>query len=416
MKFFPPFFCEIFMKRFVLFPCVLVLTFLGVSAFAQEKPPKPAEYTSEAEIARDAALKRDFDIQGEYLGSFGGWTVGLNLIAEGGGKFGLVAFVGGLPGDGWQRGDIRAFGKFAFNDNGELEYLLEKVDDGNGQRPITTDDTEALHGVATFTESTTTVESTKSSPIGRQRLMFRSGGIRNSRWLVGRPQGTLSTSTRSTSIKPAKLTFTVAEKDYEFVKQYRESPTLGLKAPKGAIVLFADGKASDVFEKAELNEEAKTLWSEAWTKPFEKKPYSMHVEFLLSYMPTARGQARSNSGVYVDETYECQVLDSFGLEGENNECGGFYKVSAPKVNMCFPPLRWQTYDIDFVPATFDADGKKTANAIISVKHNGKLIHQEIRPEKETGGRKKETSEARGLYLQGHGNRVQYGNIWLKYAE
>jgi len=406
------------MKRLVVCLNVLALTFFFTTAFAQEKPKKPAEYTSEADITKDAALKRDFDVQGEYLGKFGDWTIGLNLIAEGGGKFGLVVFVGGLPGDGWQQGDIRAFGKFAFNENGELEYRLEQLDDGGGRRTITADDTDALRGTATFTESATTVEPAKSSTADRQRPVYRIGGLRNSRLLGARSRGpVLSKQTDEKITKTdAKLTIVAAGNTYEFVKQYRESPTLGLKAPQGAVVLFADGQASEMFEKAELNKEAQTLWSEAWTKPFEKKPYSMHIEFLLSYMPTARGQARSNSGVYVDETYECQVLDSFGLEGENNECGGFYKVSAPKVNMCFPPLRWQTYDIDFVPATFDADGKKAASATISVKHNGKVIQNAIRPEKETGGRKKETPEARGLYLQGHGNRVQFGNIWFKYAD
>ena len=407
------------MKRLVVCLNVAALLFFVTTAFAQEKPPKPAEYTSEAEIAKDAALKRDFDVQGEYLGKFGGWTIGLNLVAEGSGKFALVVFVGGLPGDGWLRGDIRAFGKFAFTENGELEYLLEQIDDGSGRRAVTSDDTDAVRGTAAFIESTMTVLPAKTSAVDRQRQVYR--GFRNSRLNAARPRGASNvvpkqTIPQQTSFVPAKLIIAAAGTNHEFVKQYRESSTLGLKAPEGAAVLFADGRASGMFEKADINEEAKTLWSEAWTKPFEKKPYSMHVEFLLSFMPAARGQARSNSGVYVDETYECQVLDSFGLEGENNECGGFYKVAAPRVNMCFPPLRWQTYDIDFVPAKFDADGKKTDNAVITVKHNGKMIHQEIRPEKETGGRKKETPEARGLYLQGHGNRVQYRNIWMKYAE
>jgi len=345
------------MKRIFVFLNVWTLLFLSV-AWAQE-------YTSLADIAKDTALKRDFDLQGEYLGKFGDYKVGLNVIALGDGKFDFVAFVGGLPGDGWVRGDIRAFGKLAFQSDDELEFQLEQVDEGYSRRNITADDIDMLKGSATF--------------------------------------------------KDGKLTFVGSAAKFEFARENRESPTLGLKAPEGALVFFADGKKSDMLE-GKVNEEAKTLWAEAWTKPFEKKPYTMHVEFMLSYMPQARGQGRSNSGVYIDEAYECQVLDSFGLEGENNECGGFYTVAKPFVNMCYPPLRWQTYDIEFTPAKYDADGKKTDKAIITVKHNGKLIHKEIRPEKETPGRKAETPEARGVYFQGHGNKVQYGNIWIKYAD
>jgi hypothetical protein len=139
----------------------------------------------------------------------------------------------------------------------------------------------------------------------------------------------------------------------------------------------------------------------------------MHVEFLLSYMPFDRGQKRSNSGVYVDERYECQILDSFGLEGENNECGGFYGVAKPKVNMCFPPLTWQTYDFEFTPAKWDGNNK-TANARITVKHNGILIHDNLELPKHTAGRKDEGPAPLGVYLQGHGNKVQFRNIWIQY--
>jgi hypothetical protein len=213
-----------------------------------------------------------------------------------------------------------------------------------------------------------------------------------------------------------KISTSFDDENYSFTKTERKSPTLELKAPEGAVILFADGKASDLFEKVVINEDAKTLWSEAWTKPFENRPYLLHVEFLLSYMPAAKGQARSNSGVYINETYECQVLDSFGLDGKNNECGGFYQQAEPKVNMCFPPLQWQTYDIDYTPAKFDSDGTKIAKAKLTVKQNGVVIHDAIELEKETPGRKKESPNANGLYLQGHGNKVQYRNIWLKYND
>ena len=107
-----------------------------------------------------------------------------------------------------------------------------------------------------------------------------------------------------------------------------------------------------------------------------------------------------------------QVLDSFGLKGENNECGGIYSQVAPKVNMCFPPLQWQTYDIDFVPAKFDADGKKSQNAVATVRHNGVVIHENQEIKGSTGGGQKESPEPGAIQLQGHGNPVFFRNVWI----
>ena len=129
-------------------------------------------------------------------------------------------------------------------------------------------------------------------------------------------------------------------------------------------------------------------------------------------MPNDRGQARGNSGVYVQSRYEVQVLDSFGLEGKDNECGGIYSVGAPRVNMCYPPLTWQTYDIDFRAARYDSEGKKTENARVTVRHNGVLIHHDVELPKHTPGRHAEAPEPDGLFLQDHGNPVVFRNIWV----
>lgn len=193
-------------------------------------------------------------------------------------------------------------------------------------------------------------------------------------------------------------------------KVTRKSETLGQKPPKGAVVLF-DGSSADKFQGGRLTKEG-TL-EQGITSKQTFKGVKLHMEFMLSYMPYARGQGRSNSGIYMQGRHEVQILDSFGLDGKDNECGGIYTVKAPDVNMCYPPLSWQTYDIDFTPAKFDADGKKTASGHMTVRHNGVLIHDDVEVPKATRASKlQEGPEPGPIYIQNHNNPVRFKNIWL----
>jgi hypothetical protein len=139
--------------------------------------------------------------------------------------------------------------------------------------------------------------------------------------------------------------------------------------------------------------------------------HTLHIEFRTPFMPHARGQGRGNSGVYIHSRYECQVLDSFGLEGKDNECGGIYSISEPDVNMCLPPLAWQTYDIDFTAARYE-NGKKVKNARVTIKHNGVVIHEDLELSKGTPGKDPEGPEPAGVFLQDHGNPVVFRNVWV----
>ncbi len=197
--------------------------------------------------------------------------------------------------------------------------------------------------------------------------------------------------------------------EYTMKKVQRASPTLGAKPPSGAIVLY-DGSNVDAWNNAHVDDR-KLLAAGATTKQ-KFGDFSLHAEFLLPFKPLGRGQDRGNSGVYLQDRYEVQVLDSFGLKGEDNECGAIYSQVAPKVNMCFPPLTWQTYDIDFEAARFDADGKKSKNAVTTVKHNGVTIHDRQEIKGPTGGGKPEGPTGGGIQLQGHGNPVFYRNVWI----
>jgi hypothetical protein len=195
----------------------------------------------------------------------------------------------------------------------------------------------------------------------------------------------------------------------ELQKADRKSPTLGAKPPAGAIVLF-DGTSADAFRPGKKTDDALLAAGAASKRKFGS--CQLHVEFLLPFMPTARGQARGNSGCYLQGRYEVQMLDSFGLAGENNECGGIYSIKAPDVNMCFPPLAWQTYDIDYTAASYEGD-KKVKNATMTVKHNGVVIHKDVElPKVTTAAPLPEGPEPAPIYLQDHGNPVRYRNIWL----
>jgi hypothetical protein len=141
--------------------------------------------------------------------------------------------------------------------------------------------------------------------------------------------------------------------------------------------------------------------------------YTARVEFLEPYRPLARGQGRGNSGFYQVDMYEVQILDSFGLDGKHDECGGIYSRVAPKLNMCLPPLVWQTYDVDFTNAVADGEGKKIKDARITVKLNGVVIQDDTPIKGKTGGARGDPEGTPGsLQLQGHGNPLQFRNIWV----
>lgn len=190
----------------------------------------------------------------------------------------------------------------------------------------------------------------------------------------------------------------------------RTSPTMGLTPPPGAVRLFTGGEDAPLLQDAKISPEG---WLMAGTQTVDSyRNFRLHGEFLLPYKPAATGQARGNSGFYLQSRYEVQVLDSFGLEGVANECGGLYRSIAPDLNMCFPPLEWQTYDIDFREPVFDETGRKIANARISVWHNGVLIHDDVEIPNKTGGGSQEGPEMLPIRFQDHSNPVMLRNLWL----
>jgi hypothetical protein len=318
----------------------------------------------------DPTLPADFKIQGEYVGqTTNGDKLGCQVIALGNGHFQAVVLPGGLPGAGWD-------GKHKILMDGKLQGDSATFQPATGKKKYLAQSPMEFSATSKF------------PPTGQKHYTATANG----ETMSGKTDGSQS---------------------FELKKTVRKSPTLGAKPPEGAIVLF-DGTSKDEWQGGRLDKQKGILNTDGQEIVSKRKfkNYVVHCEFMLPYRPDARGQGRGNSGFYQVDQYEIQVLDSFGLDGKNNECGGVYSLIAPKVNMCLPPLVWQTYDVEFTCAVAE-NGKKVKNARLTCKHNGVLIHDDVEIKGVTGGARPEPEGTPGPFrLQGHGNPLQYRNIWV----
>ena len=328
--------------------------------------------------AADPTIPVDVKFQGEYIGKLeDGGKLGCQVVSLGDGVFQAVLYSGGLPGAGWD-------GKNRSIMDGKLKGDSATFSAASGERKHVA----ATRGMEKQPSSTRVSLVTEFPPSGHKPCEARIVGDK----MTGVADGT-----------PFTLSRTI-----------RNSPTLGQKPPSGAIVLF-DGTDMKEWSGGSINEKFGTLMPQPRDLMSRRNfnNYTIHLEFMLPYQPAYRSQDRGNSGFYQVHDYEIQVLDSFGMDGAHNECGGIYSHKGSDVNMCLPPLVWQTFDVEFTNSVVK-DGKKVKDAVISVRHNGVLIHDGFAiPGKSKHGVRRSPEGTPGpIKLQNHREPLQYRNIWI----
>ena len=164
------------------------------------------------------------------------------------------------------------------------------------------------------------------------------------------------------------------------------------EAGKGAMLSGDDGKGSDIITEKSFGD------------------CELHAEFMM-----AKG---SNSGIYFTGLYEVQVFDSWGKTDKDlkyGDVGGVYDHKAPSTNVSKAPGEWQTFDIVFRAARFDAAGKKTENAkFVWVKLNGTEIQKDVEVLKPTTSNLGGPEKSEGpLMLQGDHGPVAFRNVRIR---
>jgi hypothetical protein len=230
----------------------------------------------------------------------------------------------------------------------------------------------------------------------------------------------------------------------------RKSPTLGMQPPAGAVVLFGgENPNTDAFEQRKDIEglTSPVLYGEYLMAGAVSKrtfrDYVLHAEFMTGWEPQNIPWRRADAGIYMLSRYEVAIGDSFGfdfdlsgatspersvLTGETNPsaqfpapkgssaprvCGSVFTYPSKVPNSCFPPLVWQTLDIDFQAPRFDAEGRKTSKALISVKLNGHMTVEKLEINGPTPHGFKGPEAPEGpIWFEAFGRRVLYRNIWV----
>ncbi len=191
-------------------------------------------------------------------------------------------------------------------------------------------------------------------------------------------------------------------------------PAIVSTPPANAIILF-DGTNLDQFngdkgKPIQWKVEDGTLEIAPGTGSILTKEifqdFHLHLEFRIP-----EDSKNGNSGIYIHQRYEIQILDSYGKENSPGMCASLYRQKMPDFNVCKPPGQWQRYEIIFRAPRWDGD-KKIENARITLIHNGITVHNNIEATNKTGAGAQEGPNLRPILIQDHGAKVKFRNIWI----
>jgi len=196
--------------------------------------------------------------------------------------------------------------------------------------------------------------------------------------------------------------------------------------PSDAIILFSGEDLSN-FESMDSTEADWTLLNDYMTvnpgaKSIRTKQKfgdcQLHIEWLTPVSDTNGGQFKGNSGIFLMERYEIQILDSWENKTySNGQAASIYKQYIPLVNACKKPGEWQSYDIIFIAPKFSKSGNVISPAKITVLHNGVLVQNNVSllgPTEYTGMPVyKVHGDKEPIVIQNHGDFVSFRNIWIR---
>lgn len=322
-------------------------------AGAGDAPPPKPRVPPGPQISDPAKVDADFAAIGEYLGERPASgdakrpaRVGVQVVAYGAGAFRAIVLPGGLPGEGWEGGE-------------RIVVPGTRGDDG--------------------------------------AIRFAGEGYAG-------------------ELTAGKLALTAPDQAaWALTRVERRSPTLGAQPPEGAVVLCGGESGTSAFGTKIRDG---TIGCGGDTRDTYGS-FTLHMEFRLPYQPGQPESTRDTDMAMIADPLPkqrwgtawgiVQIDGGFGLPCTDSRIGGIKGIAPARLNMSYPPLAWQTFDMDFTVG--DPAATPPRNPRLTVRHNGVTVHEDV--ELVRPPRRPEPPPAHvRLHIAAHGLECRFRNIWL----